>query len=222
LKKDEDKIIKYAKASYDFDSVMEYYEARNEFKYIGIIDKESSRRKHPEELKDVFKIRNKRSKILDKKRGTGISSFKGAVCNTSKSKGYLKKVANYIGVKIGSIDSKISLCEKIKEKLLFLEKYSTEKKKNKMTYMIIPYNHPIYPFPYNLEDRTVYIKDKIRDKIKFDIKLTTKIIKQKINKIAVNNYQIEIKDTRGLKDFGGFLKSLGAKKKKDMWIIEIK
>ena len=169
----------------------------------------------------MFKIRDRRSKILDKKRGTGISSFKGAVCNTSKSKGFLKKVANYIGVSIVALDSKMSLCEKIKEKLLFLEKYSTEKKKNKMTYMIIPYNHPIYPFPYNLEDRVVYIKDKIGEKIKFDIKLTTKTIKQKINKISVNTYKIEIKDVPRLKDFRGFLKSLGAKKKKDMWIIEV-
>ena len=38
---------------------------------------------------DVFKIREPREKNLDKKRGTGIPTFKGAVCSTSKSKGYI-------------------------------------------------------------------------------------------------------------------------------------
>ena len=35
----------YEPTAYDYDSIMEYYDNRDEFKYVGIIDKESSRRK---------------------------------------------------------------------------------------------------------------------------------------------------------------------------------
>ena len=74
---------------------MDYYDDRKEFKFIGIIDKETNRRKSKrvEEIKDVFKIREKRDKVLDKKRGTGIPSLKGAVCATSKQKEYLEELA---------------------------------------------------------------------------------------------------------------------------------
>jgi len=217
-----DKLKKYDIYRYDFDSVMEYYDNRPEFKYIGIIDKESSRRKHIDKLQDVFKIRNRRSKILDKKRGTGIPSLKGAVCNTSKSKAYLIKITKYIGITINKTDNKVSLCEKIKNKLLFLEKYSTTKKKNKFTYIMIPANHKIYPFPYNLEDRVKYIKDKINEKIKFDLNITTQQIKQKIEKEAVITYRIQIKNVPKLNDFKNFFKSLGGKLSKNIWLFEIR
>nr|QBK88502.1 MAG: DEAD/SNF2-like helicase [Mimivirus LCMiAC01] len=217
-----DKLKKYDIYRYDFDSVMEYYDSRPEFKYIGIIDKESSRRKHSEKLQDVFKIRNKRSKILDKKRGTGIQSLKGAVCNTSKSKGYLIKIAKYIGITISKADNKVSLCEKTKNKLLFLEKYSTSKKKNKFTYIMIPANHNIYPFPYNLEDRVKYIKDKISEKIKFDLNITTQQVKLKIEKENVITYRIKIKHSSKLNDFKNFLKLLGGKLSKKIWLFEIR
>ena len=89
---DSEEILKHNVQVYDFDSVMDYYDNRDEFKYVGIIDKELSRRKSKQvgELNDVFKIREKRSKILDKKRGTGIPSLKGAVCSIAKDKGYLE------------------------------------------------------------------------------------------------------------------------------------
>mgnify|MGYP000619053226 CR=1 FL=1 len=45
------------------------------------------------------------------------------------------------------------------DKLLELEKYS--KGKDKITYIMIPKNHPKYKFPFNLEDRTEYIKNKV-------------------------------------------------------------
>jgi len=49
---------------------MEYYENREEYEYVGFIDKEISRRKNKsiDEIKDVFKLREKRAKILEKKR----------------------------------------------------------------------------------------------------------------------------------------------------------
>ena len=45
---------------------------------------------------DIFKIRGKRSKILVKKRGTGIPTLKGAVCSTSKDKDYLLKLTLHL------------------------------------------------------------------------------------------------------------------------------
>ena len=58
-----------------------------------IIEKDKSRKKNIETGldQDVFKIREKRAKILDKKRGTGIPSLKGAVC-TTREKDYIAKV----------------------------------------------------------------------------------------------------------------------------------
>ena len=54
-------------------------------------------------------------------------------------------------------DSRHGLCQQIKNKMLELEKYSTSAEKTKKTYMMIPANHPVYPFPYNLEDRAEFI-----------------------------------------------------------------
>src|SRR5690606_11903323 len=133
--------------------------------FVGIVDKESSRRKTraPDELHDVFKIRERRDKILEKKRGTGIPSLKGAVCATSKDKMYLENKAKEIGVIIDENDTRIDICNKIRDRLLFLEKYGTSKKKNKITYIMIPNNHPLYKFPYNLEDRVNHIIAQIKD-----------------------------------------------------------
>ena len=64
------------------------------------------------------------------------------------------------------------ICNDIMNKLIELEKYSTGK--NKITYIMIPNNHPTLKFPLNLEDRVEYLKNyinKILSKnINFDIK----------------------------------------------------
>lgn len=144
---------------YDFMDVMDYYDNRKEYDIVGIIDKEANKNKSKkaENVKDVFKIREKREKILEKKRGTGIPSLKGAVCATSKEKEYLETLAKNVGVKKNTKDStRDNLCESIKDKLIELEKYS--KGKNKMTYIMVPSNHPTLKFPLNLEDRLEHIK----------------------------------------------------------------
>jgi hypothetical protein len=205
---------------YDFDSVMEYYDARKEFDYVGIIDKESMRRKNKriDELHDVFKIREKRQKILDKKRGTGIPSLKGAVCATSKDKEYLEKISKKLKIKLTGNETRTEICNLIRKNLLFLEKYSTFKNKNKMTYVIIPKNHPTFAFPYNLEDRAKYIVDQIKDKIKFSIDMDVKKIKHSIgDKKDLIKYNIIIKDSSKLDDFHQLFKSLGGKLEKKTW-----
>lgn len=168
--------------NYDFDSIQEYYDNREEFDYVGIIDQESTRRKirKPEEIKDEFKIRGKRPKILSKKRETGIPSFKGAVCKTSKDKQFLLSIAEKINLDIKNSNVRTDICDTIRDKLFDMEKYSTTKDKNKMTYLIIPFNHPKIPFPLNLEDRIKYILNDIQHE-------TRTTIDAKINPIPLKN-----------------------------------
>ena len=166
---------------YNFDDVMDYYDNRKEFKFIGIIDKETNRRKSKrvDEIEDVFKIREKREKILDKKRGTGIPSLKGAVCATSKQKEYLEELAKDIGVKISNKDlTREDICNNIMNKLIELEKYASGNKK--MTYIMIPKNHPTLKFPLNLEDRVDYIKNEVNKILTTNVKFTEKIKDKKI------------------------------------------
>ena len=159
---------------YDFKSNQEYYDERDEFDIIGIIDTFSGNRKLTIGKEgDVFKIRNKRDKVLDKKRGIGIPSSKGAVCYSSKDKSQLKKIANIVGMtEYNKKNSRIDTCLQIRDRLLYLEKYSTGK--DNKTYMIIPFNHPIHIFPFNLEDRIRYVNDKFNEieeqNIKFKFK----------------------------------------------------
>jgi hypothetical protein len=186
------------KNDYNFTDVFEYYDKKDEAEYVGIIDKPVARKKTvSEELDDVFKIRQSRAKVLDKKRGTGIPSLKGAVCFSSKDKRFLLKIAKKIGLIDIPTDTRINICEAIRLRLLYLEKYSTDKDDNKKTWMIIPSNHPKYPFPLNLEDRIQYIKNGIQEKIPTNITID---IKEKKNGIFENvrddkfiKYEIKIK-----------------------------
>jgi hypothetical protein len=72
----------------------------------------------------------------------------------------LEKVAKDLNIKMIPKDiTRENLCKNIMEKLVELEKYS--KGKDKMTYIMVPTNHPKYLFPLNLEDRVEYIKNKV-------------------------------------------------------------
>jgi len=202
---------------YDFESTMEYYDSRDEYEYVGIIDKELSRRKSKrfEEMKDVFKIREKRNKILEKKRGTGIPSFKGAVCSTAKHKDYLNKITKKLKIKINNNSTRVQICNKIRDTMLELEKYGTQKDKNKFTYVMIPINHSEYPFPYNLEDRAKDIVEKIKKEIKIKLNVKTTMKKKKDK----HYYVINIKSSKSLKEYKTILDKYNANiKNKDTTI----
>lgn len=178
--------------NYDFVDVMDYYDNRKEFDIVGIIDKETNKKKskRSEDIKDIFKIREKREKILDKKRGTGIPSIKGAVCATSKEKEYLESLAKNIGVKkINKNITRDDICELIKDKLIELEKYS--KGKNKMTYIMVPSNHPTFKFPLNLEDRVEYLKTSTNKILSKNITFSEKI--NSSNKSIELNFKLTTK-----------------------------
>jgi len=210
--------------AYNFDDTLEYYDSRKEYDIVGIIDKEISRRKskQAEELKDIFKIRDKLPPFIDKKRGTGIPSLKGAVCATSKSKEFLDKTAKKLGAEIKNGMTRTEVCSAIESKLLEKEKYSTDKDKNKVTYIRLPSNHPLYQFPYNLEDRVKYIVAKIRSEVKvaMDVTTSTSTVKTGPNegKIA---YIITIKKKPQLDEYTDFFKSIGAVVDKDNYVVTI-
>lgn len=192
----EEKTTERREIGYNFDNVLDYYDDRDENFIVGIIDKNQNRLASNEI--DLFKIREPIGKTIDKKRGTGIPTLKGAVCSTSKDKNYLmniiKKIPNITKKDIERINNltREEICNEIKEKLLFLEKYSTSKDKNKLTYVMIPDNHPLYPFPYNLEDRVKYRQKQIDKNLERD--MDYKVDKKKEKDLPV--YEISFKNER--------------------------
>ena len=197
--------------TYDFDATAEYYEERDEYEIVGIIDKETTRKsnKRADEIKDVFTIREKMPKILLKKRGTGIPSLKGAVCFTSKSREYLDEKAKLLGITLKPEMTRNEICGALEQKLLEKEKYATDKDKNKMTYIRIPANHPKYKFPYNLEDRVKFIVSKIRSEIKQVLNITTS--KETKENKSKPKYLIHIEYKPILNDYKEFLRQYDAK-----------
>ena len=187
---------------YNFDEVMDYYDNREEFKYVGIIDKEINRGKTKlfDEVEDVFKIREKREKILEKKRGTGIPSIKGAVCATSKQKKYLEDIAKLLGLKLSLTDTtRDSICKKIKDKLIEHEKYA--KGANKMTFIMIPSNHKTLKFPLNIEDRNIYLQNIINQILSSTIKFNVKENKNNIN-LSFSFEKLSKEDINKIKKLG--------------------
>lgn len=222
-KKNEEKnLVKEEQSAYNFDDTMDYYDNRDEHEFVGIIDKEVSRRKikSNEEIKDVFKLREKRAKILEKKRATGIPSLKGAVCSTSKSKKYLDDLMKKLGVIKTKQDTRTDVCTKIEGQMLLLEKYGTAKSKTKRTYVMIPIDHPLYPFPYNLEDRVEYNINKIKNELGSKIDINVKTEKKTSGpEKGQPSYILTFKDDAKTKEHASFLEKLHAEKKGGSWTL---
>ena len=174
---------------YNFDDVQDYYDNKPDFDYVGIIDKDNKLH----DSNDVFKIREKRDKFLEKKRGVGIPSLKGSVCATSKTNEYLENISKKLKININDVNSRDSICSKIKNRLFELEKYS--KGNSKKTYLIIPKNHPVYEFPLNIEDRCAMIKQKLQQIVSKKIKNYKEVEKDADSKNKNNltkHYEVEI------------------------------
>jgi hypothetical protein len=198
--------------------IMEYYNSKLDFIYVGIIDKDSNN-------KDVFKIRHEKEKQEIKKRGSGIPTLKGSVCYTSKDKKYLKEIATKIGVKDIDKINRFDICEIIRQRLLFLEKYSTNKDKNKYSFIIIPSNHSIYKFPLNLEDRIEQTKELINNSLPKNVnfKLEDKkngIFEGKRNKLFAS-YKLSFPYENYHNEFINKLEELGLKLDDKEWYIII-
>lgn len=212
---------------YDFESVLDYYDNRNEYDIVGIIEKNLN----PLVSDDIdnFKIRGKRPKMLEKKRGTGIPSLKGAVCSTSKDRKYLLKIMAKLPNANKDILKKIKektrdyICEIIKQKLMYLEKYSTSKDNNKMTYLMIPLNHPQIIFPLNLEDRIKYIIDYLQKSTGMKLEYNVKKIKggefMKIKDKNLVSYEITFKNNKFLEKEENFIIKYGGELVGNQWKI---
>ena len=183
---------------YNFDN--DYYGERDENFIVGVIDKNSNSNI------DLFKIRP--AIIMDsahKKRGTGIYNFKGSVC-TTKEKEYLidiiKKLNSTNNNEIKKLNdmTKENICEQLKNKLLYLEKYSTTKDGNKKTYIIIPNNHPTMLFPYNLEDRIKFYINKFNKIVSSDTSIKNENkVKKMYNKQNEIYYELIFKNLSSMK-----------------------
>ena len=195
-------------SAYNYDT--DYYDKYDENFTVGIIDKNTGEKKN----EDVFKLREKRDKILEKKRATGVPTSKGAVCINAKTKEYLLTAIKKLNIK-PKTTKRINMCEEIKEKLLFLEKYGTVKNKTKKTYVIIPSNHETLPFPYNLEDRVEYITEKLNNEIKheFNIHVKTTI------KNELPSYILTITFKKKVDDITDIMNKYNGKEVKKKWEI---
>jgi hypothetical protein len=83
---------------------------------------------------------------------------------------------------------------------------------------MIPANHKIYPFPYNLEDRVDYIKSQLKDKVK--IKLDIRIKKSK-SKDNLTQYELSFKNSKELKQYDDLFLEYKGKLVNSNWIFRI-
>lgn len=222
--KDDDEILPiFLSQTFDFDSVLEYYDSREEFSYVGIIDQESNKRKLKTEANDVFKIRVSRPKVLSKKRETGVPSFKGAVCRTSKDKELLKSIADKLNLTIPENNIRIDICDLIRDKMYDLEKYGTTKDGTKRTYLIIPSNHPNtlkFPFPLCLEDRIKMTLNEIQRETRMAIDAKINVIplkKGRFDDIKYTRYEVTF--DKAMDKFSDIMLKHGAEKVGSKWII---
>ena len=226
----EEKNTNKKESGYDFESVIDYYDDRDENYIVGIIDKNFN--KLASNDNDLFKIRAPRGKSTDKKRGTGIPTLKGAVCSTSKDKDYLmnliKKIPNIKKEEISRIDklTREDICNEMRDKLLYLEKYSTSKDNNKMTYVMIPNNHQTLQFPFNLEDRIKHIIKKTNKICERTMEIQTKKLKDGVflgKKLPdLVSYQLSFKNEKFISQNDEIMKNLtklGYKLVSNEWII---
>ncbi len=209
--------------NYDFDSIQEYYDSREEFDYVGIVDQESARKKIGDaaQLGDEFKIRAKRPKILAKKRETGVPSFKGAVCRTSKDKQFLAIIATKLNLTIEDANIRDNICNLVRDKLYDMEKYSRTADKNKMTYLIVPANHPTIPFSLNLEDRIKHILNQIKQETRSSIEPKIETTKKTGRFTDVKYISYKLVFDKNMDKYSDLLVSTGATKVGTNWVINV-
>ena len=190
--------------TYDFESNKFYYENREEFDIVGIIDKEPNKKKEKRDLKDVFKLRKKMKTFKNnKKRLTGLQTYTGSVCFNSYTMKQIYKFCKLLNIPVDKTKniSRINICEEIRDKLIEKEKYATDNK----TYLIIPINHPKFPFPFNIHDRSKYIEKLIKNKFQSDFDI---IKEKKLNNNKIIGYDLIIKKNETNIDYENLIKIL--------------
>lgn len=174
--------------NYVYDNI--YYNSRKYYDIYGIISSKINKFSKNNKYEDILKIvyNNEDKNII------GINCM-------SKNLIELKKIAN--NLKITKIhNSKNKLCSDILNKLLELEKNQTGF--NKVTYIKIPINHKKYLFPYNIEDRINYLKNKITSIFTDTQNYTININK---NKMILKSSKITLMQHDKLKELNGIFKN---------------
>ena len=83
---------------------------------------------------------------------------------------------------------------------------------------MIPSNHPLYPFPYNLEDRIKLIIKKIKKLLNAEIEILIKKQKDKDEVI----YELTFPNNKVSNEIVNDIENLGFKLNKNMWITILK
>jgi hypothetical protein len=206
--------------TYDFYSRQEYYDEKKENIYVGIIDKKTANATS-DGNNDSFKIRKKMPSVIVQRRKAGLPTFKGAVCKNAKDHNSILRIMEKIGIPSNKKETRDKLCERIRGRLYDMEKYSTTKDGNKMTYLIIPSNHPTIPFPLNLEDRIKEIITSIKkvSHVPVNYKINIKKVKGVHPDISYVEYTIIF--DKELNKISDILETHGAVKKENVYLIEI-
>ena len=123
----------------DFESNITYYNKFPEGEYVGIIELNTKG-------EEIFKIRV-RQKKSDFRRGKGIVSYQGAVCD-KKSITWLVQACQALKIKVKYKNSRKDICLQLKQQLLKVDATKA------FTYMILPANHPDFPIKKNLNKKT--------------------------------------------------------------------
>lgn len=200
LEQNKDKLTK--KEPYKY--TMEYYDERKDNFIVGILDSH-----HGE---DVFKLRETRPR----RQRQGSVSVKGAICYTAKEKDELLEIVKKLNIKNKS-NTRIGLCDLIKNRLLYLEKYENDDK----VYIIIPINHPKYPFPLRLTDRIEYINKKVNrllyTSVTFEKKKQDNGIFEGERDLNLPRYSIKFKHQAEFSKHQEELQEMGFKLSDDVW-----
>lgn len=161
----------------------QYYAAKKENWIVGIMDG------------DTFRMRPARVSDGAKKRLKGLPTTNGSVCSFSRSLPELINVLKRVGGSVGDRPTKQSVCAAIRNRLVELEKHDNKG----ITYMVIPKDHGVYPFPLNITDRIKEVK------LRFP----------KVTKVEKN--RVKVKSSSLTRDDADFLKRLGFKRDGREW-----
>lgn len=89
-----------------------------------------------------------------------------------------------------------------------------------MTYLIVPANHPIIPFPLNLEDRVDFIIRDMERETRSNINPKIKIIKNNGRFDDINYYYYEL-TFNNMSKYQDILEKYGAIREGDQWVMVI-
>ena len=112
--------------------------------------------------------------------------------------------------------SREDICNFIRDKLILLEKYSVSN--NKITYIMIPKNHPTIPFPLNLEDRVKYIIKSINKIVGRSIDI---LVKKHKTKEDLLSYELTFINDKIISEYKAQIEKLSFKLINDTWKLTL-